>query len=179
MEPLANDIAPPDLARLAVESFIRDRVVIDPPAQPEGLLAHSAGTFVTIRTVRGSLRGCIGTVSPACDTVASEIIQNAISAATRDPRFPPVNPEELSELTYGVDVLMPPERVRGVEDLDPSRYGVIIESESGHRRGLLLPGIEGIDTADQQWRAVHQKAGIQVGASVRVERFTVTRFGKY
>lgn len=178
METLPNTISPPDLARLAVESFIRDRVVIDPPAQPEGLLAQSAGTFVTIRTARGSLRGCIGTVSPACETIASEIIQNAISAATRDPRFAPVTPEELSGLTYGVDVLMPPETARGVEDLDPSRYGVIIESSSGQRRGLLLPNIEGIETADQQWRAVHQKAGIPVGAPVRVERFTVTRFGK-
>ncbi len=178
MESLSNTIAPPDLARAAVESFIRDGRVIDPPALPEGVLAHRAGTFVTIRTVEGALRGCIGTVTPACENVAAEIIQNAISAATRDPRFSPVAPGELGELTYGVDVLMPPEPARGVEDLDPSVYGVIIEALGGHRRGLLLPDISGIETADQQWRAVHQMAGIPLGEPVRVERFTVTRFGK-
>ncbi|HVF90126.1 MAG TPA: AmmeMemoRadiSam system protein A [Blastocatellia bacterium] len=178
METLSKIIAPQDLARAAVERFIRDGVVIDPPARPEGILAQSAGAFVTIRTTGERLRGCIGTVSPSRETIAEEIIQNAISAATRDPRFPPVAPQELSHLTYGVDVLMPPEQARGIEDLDPSRYGVIIESQSGHRRGLLLPRIDGIETPEQQWRAVHQKAGINLGDPVRVERFMVTRFGK-
>jgi AmmeMemoRadiSam system protein A len=178
MEALSNTIAPPDLARLAVENFIRDRLVIDPPARPEGILARSAGTFVTIRTGEGSLRGCIGTVSPSRESVAEEIIQNAISAATQDPRFPPVVPGELSGLTYGVDVLMPPEEVGGIADLDPALYGVIVESPGGRRRGLLLPRIDGIDTPDQQWRAVHHKAGLTVGDPVRVERFKVIRFGK-
>ncbi|HYP28169.1 MAG TPA: AmmeMemoRadiSam system protein A [Blastocatellia bacterium] len=178
MGTLSNTVAPPDLARAAVEGFVRERLVIDPPAMPEGILALRAGAFVTIRTTGGALRGCIGTVTPSCGTIAEEIIQNAISAAIRDPRFPPVAPDELGGLTYGVDVLMPPEPARGVEDLDPSIYGVIIESVSGHRRGLLLPDITGIDTPEQQWRAVHQKAGIPVGEPVRVERFRVTRFGK-
>ncbi|HKG21072.1 MAG TPA: AmmeMemoRadiSam system protein A [Blastocatellia bacterium] len=178
METLPNTIAPQDLARAAVENFIRDGLVVAPPARPEGILAQTAGAFVTIRTTGGALRGCIGTVSPSRDTIAEEIIQNAISAATRDPRFPPVAPGELSDLTYGVDVLMPPERVSGIEDLDPARYGVIVESLGGRGRGLLLPRIDGIDTPGQQWRAVHQKAGINLGDPVRVERFMVTRFGK-
>jgi AMMECR1 domain-containing protein len=106
------------------------------------------------------------------------VIENAISAATRDPRFPPVSPAELPDLTYGVDVLSPTEPARGPLDLDPSRYGVIIETMDGARRGLLLPAIPGITTAEQQWRAVHVKAGIKMGETVRVERFTVMRFGK-
>jgi AmmeMemoRadiSam system protein A len=178
METLPDTIAPPELARLTVEAFIRDGETPEPPANPEGVLAGRAGAFVTLRTGGDRLRGCIGTLAPTCRNVAEEVIQNAISAATRDPRFPPVTPDELPLLTYGVDVLAPPEPARGPEDLDPARYGVIIETIDGSRRGLLLPRIEGIETAEEQWRAVHMKAGIKVGTPVRVERFTVTRFGK-
>ena len=84
----------------------------------------------------------------------------------------------MPDLTYGVDVLSPPELVNGVEDLDPAQYGVIIETLDGYRRGLLLPRIAGIDSAQQQWQAVHLKAGIRPGEPVHIERFTVTRFGK-
>ncbi|HVG20518.1 MAG TPA: AmmeMemoRadiSam system protein A [Blastocatellia bacterium] len=178
MEQLPNDIAPPELARLAIEKFIREGERINPPPEPTGVLAERAGAFVTLRTGGGKLRGCIGTIEPMCATVAEEIIRNAISAATHDPRFAPVTENELSDLTYGVDVLSRPEPARGPEDLDPSRYGVIIETTDGSRRGLLLPRIEGIDSAEQQWLAVHMKAGIRPGTPVRVERFTVTRFGK-
>src|SRR5205085_8836392 len=132
----------------------------------------------TLRTFDGALRGCIGTIEPMMANVAAEIIQNAMSAATRDPRFPPVRPDELSNLTYGVDVLSPPEVINGIEDLDPSQYGIIIETLDGRRRGLLLPRIDGINSAEEQWRAVHMKAGIRPGQPVRVDRFTVTRHGK-
>jgi AmmeMemoRadiSam system protein A len=173
-----DDITLPELARLAVEAFISRSERIEPPAKPRGTLAERAGVFVTLRTVGGELRGCIGTIEPAQATVAEEIIHNAINAATRDPRFLPVKPDELPDLMYGVDVLALPEPARGVEDLDPSLYGVIIETLDGSRRGLLLPRIAGLDTAEQQWFAVHQKAGIKLGTPVRVERFTVTRYGK-
>ena len=173
-----DDISPEGLARLSVEKFIGEGITISPPQHPAGVLAQRAGTFVTLKTLAGDLRGCMGTTEPAHTTVAEEIIQNAISSATRDPRFPRVAVGELADLTYGVDVLSPPEPVLGPEDLDALRFGVIIETPDAHRRALLLPGIEGIDTVDQQWRAVHQKAGIRVGEKVRVERFTVTRFGK-
>jgi MEMO1 family protein len=175
---LSDDLTLPELARLAVEAYIRAGGRLEPPKSPAGILAGRAGVFVTLRTTNGALRGCIGTIEPTQSTVAGEIIQNAISAATRDPRFPPVMPAELPNLTYGVDVLSPPERVNGVEDLDPSQYGVIIETLDGRRRGLLLPRIDGVDSAQQQWQAVHLKAGIRPGEPVRVERFTVTRFGK-
>jgi AmmeMemoRadiSam system protein A len=175
---LPSDLSPPELARRAVEAFIRDGERIEPPEKVEGVLAECAGVFVTLRTIGDALRGCIGTITPVHLTVASEIIQNAISAATRDPRFPPVTVAELADLSYGVDVLSSPEPVGGVEDLDPSQYGVIIETFDGRRRGLLLPRIAGINSAQEQWQAVHLKAGIRPGQPVRVERFTVTRFGK-
>ena len=171
-------MTPPELARLAVEAYIRDGERIEPPPQVEGVMAERAGVFVTLRTLDGALRGCIGTIEPMTDNIAGETIQNAISAAIRDPRFPPVTADELPNLTYGVDVLSPPEAVSGVEDLDPSRYGVIIETPDGRRRGLLLPRISGINSAEEQWQAVHMKAGIRPGQPVRVERFTVTRYGK-
>jgi AmmeMemoRadiSam system protein A len=173
-----DDIEPQYLARLTIENFIRDGTVIDPPRDPQGVLATRAGAFVTLRHSDGQLRGCIGTIEPARSNVAEEIIQNAISAATRDPRFPAVSTSELPGLKYGVDVLSQPETVRGLQDLDPSIYGVIIETPDGSRRGLLLPQIEGIDSAEEQWLAVHSKTGIRPGTQVRVERFTVTRFGK-
>jgi AmmeMemoRadiSam system protein A len=173
-----NDILPQELARLTVESFIRHGAVIEPPAEPRGVLATRAGVFVTLRTSDDQLRGCIGTIEPVRSNVAEEIIQNAISAATRDPRFAPVSNSELPDLKYGVDVLSAPEPARGTEDLDPSVYGVIVETLDGSRRALLLPRIEGIDSVEDQWRAVHSKAGIRPATRVRIERFTVTRFGK-
>ena len=178
MQSPPDDITPPELARLAVERFITQGKVLDPPSAPQGVLAGQAGAFVTLRTVDGNLRGCIGTIAPTCETIAEEIIQNAISAATRDPRFAPVAVEELPVLTYGVDLLSQPEAARGPEDLDPSQFGVVIETIDGARRGLLLPRIEGIETVDEQWQAVHRKAGIPIGTPVKVERFSVTRFGK-
>jgi AmmeMemoRadiSam system protein A len=173
-----DDITLTKLARLAVEAYIDSGVRLKPPESPQGMLSERAASFVTLRTTDGRLRGCIGTIEPGHESLAEEVIENAISAATRDPRFPPVSPAELPDLTYGVDVLSPPEPARGPLDLDPLRFGVTIETLDGTRRGLLLPGISGITTVDEQWRAVHIKAGIKMGEMVRVERFTVRRFGK-
>lgn len=173
----ANDILPQELAKLTIEAFIRDGMVIAPPAKPAGILAGRAGVFVTLRNSDGQLRGCIGSIVAERLNVAEEIIQNAISAATRDPRFPRVRTSDLSELTYSVDVLSTPEPIRGPEDLDPEVYGVIIATMDGLRRGLLLPRIPGLESVKQQWHAVHSKAGIKVGTPVKVERFMVLRFG--
>ena len=105
---LPNDILPHELARLSVEIFIGDGAIIEPPAEPQGILASRAGAFVTLRKSNGQLRGCIGTIYPERSNVAREIVQNAISAATRDPRFPPVATSELFALCYSVDVLSTP-----------------------------------------------------------------------
>ena len=173
-----DDISPPELARLSVERFISQGEEIAPPLSPAGILARRAGAFVTLRDAEGCLRGCIGTTEPVRSNLAEEIIQNAISAATRDPRFDPVAARELSRIVYGVDVLSVPEPARGPQDLDPAVYGVIIEEIGGHRRAVLLPRISGIETVEQQWDAIHGKAGLGIGIPVRVFRFTVQRFGK-
>jgi len=174
-----DNILPQELARLAIETFIREGTVIEPPADLHDILATRAGVFVTLRSSNGRLRGCIGTIEPVRAKVAEEIVENAIRAATRDPRFPPVSPAELPHLRYGVDILSPPEPARGPEDLNPLIYGVIVETLDVVRRALLLPRIEGIESVEEQWQAVHLKAGITPGTPVRVERFSVMRFGEH
>ena len=166
---------PPALAREAVETFIRDGEVLDPRKSVHGLLGTRAPCFVSLKTLKGELRGCIGTIEPARDTLAQEIVANAISAAMNDPRFDPVTKDELSNLRYSVDVLFPSEPAV-MADLDPRIYGVIVEDESGSRRGLLLPAIPGVDNADQQVEIAARKAGIGKDEAVKLSRFKVERF---
>jgi AMMECR1 domain-containing protein len=106
--------------------------------------------------------------------VAEEVIRNAISAATRDPRFAPVQPNELVELDISVDVLSPPEAIQSLDQLDPKRYGVIVQS--GSRRGLLLPDLEGVDSAEQQVGIARRKALIDPREPVHLYRFEVKRY---
>jgi AmmeMemoRadiSam system protein A len=136
-------------------------------------MTEKAGAFVSIKK-KGELRGCIGTFQPTTENVANEIIQNAISAATHDPRFLPVNSSELDELEYSVDVLSEPEKVASKNDLDPKRYGVIVKS--GHRKGLLLPDLEGVNTVNEQISIASMKAGIYLGEKIELYRFEVKRY---
>ncbi|MGB4218131.1 MAG: AmmeMemoRadiSam system protein A, partial [Bacillota bacterium] len=119
------------------------------------------------------LRGCIGTIEPVRANIAEEIIYNAIAAATQDPRFSPVQVDELSSLVYSVDVLAAPEPIDSVDQLDTERYGVIVSS--GQRRGLLLPNLDGVDTVEDQVRIARQKAGILANEPVTLQRFEVVR----
>ena len=139
---------------------------------PEELRKARAGVFVSIHK-EGQLRGCIGTISPVHANIGEEIRSNAVKAATQDPRFEPVREEELAQLTYKVDVLMPAERISGPEQLDVRRYGVIVTN--GMRRGLLLPDLEGVDTVEQQIRIAREKAGIGPREKIALERFEVIR----
>ncbi len=160
------------LAREAIERYVRDRVVIRPEiSTPE--MNERAGVFVSLHK-NGELRGCIGTFEPTCENVAEEVVSNAISAATRDPRFGAVAVEELDNLEYKVDILSRPEPVEEVSGLDPKRYGVIVES--GWRRGLLLPDLEGVDSVEHQIEICRMKAGIASDEPVRLYRFEVKRF---
>ncbi|MEW6574004.1 MAG: AmmeMemoRadiSam system protein A, partial [Bacillota bacterium] len=122
----------------------------------------------------GLLRGCIGTIEPTQANIVEEVVENAVSAATRDSRFDPVSPAEVPDLDVTVDVLGEPETVSGLDDLDPKRYGVIVSR--GSRRGLLLPDLEGIDTPEQQVSIARRKAGIDPEETVKLERFLVTRY---
>lgn len=163
-----------NLAREAVETYVKERKVITPQNIPEEL-NRRAGAFVTIKK-HGELRGCIGTIQGTQPNLACEIVQNAISSATQDPRFPPVSKEELPELEYSVDILNPPEKVTDISQLDPKIYGVIVER--GWQRGLLLPDLEGVDTVEEQLRIAALKAGLSLDEIENIYRFTVTRYGK-
>ena len=160
------------LAKDTVESYIlkgtRPKVTKLSPEMKE-----RAGVFVCLKRW-GQLRGCIGTFEPNYANVAEETINNAISSASHDPRFPPVAAQELPDLSYSVDVLTRPERVIGPEALDPKRYGVIVEA--GGRRGLLLPDLEGVDTVEKQIEICRMKAGISPDAPVKLYRFEVKRY---
>lgn len=161
------------LARQSLESYILSRRRIDIPDDvPEEMLHAKAGAFVSIHK-EGALRGCIGTTGPTTDCVAREIIENAISASTRDPRFSPIGPEELPRLEISVDVLGEPEDIGSEAELDVKRYGVIVSS--GGKRGLLLPDLDGVDTVEQQIDIARQKAGIRRSESVKLQRFEVVR----
>jgi len=138
-------------------------------------MEKQAGTFVSIHK-HGMLRGCIGTIEPTQANVAQEVIQNAISAATRDPRFPPVRPEGLADLDIKVDVLSEPEPVESMDELDPRRYGVIVQSARDWRKGLLLPDLEGVDTVEYQVDIARRKAGIWPDEPIKLYRFEVVRY---
>ncbi len=163
------------LARTAVEMFIRSGHVPGLSGGHGELLSARAPCFVSLKTLEGELRGCIGTIEPAKETLAEEIIANAVSAAVNDPRFDPVSEDELANLRYSVDVLLPAEETVFAE-LDPAIYGVIVEDEDGSRRGLLLPDIPGVETAEQQVEIAARKAGIPQGTPVKLWRFRVERF---
>lgn len=172
---LESEVKLPALARLAVETFVRTGKQIAAPEKPAGLLAARAACFVSIKTRSGDLRGCIGTIEPSKQNLADELIANAISAATRDPRFGPVAAGELPDLRYSVDVLGASEPAT-FADLDPNIYGVLVEDEPGRLRGLLLPDIPGVETARQQVEIAARKAGIPPGRPLKLSRFSVERF---
>ena len=161
------------LAREAVEAYVLRREVLDVPAGlPDEMLSKQAGTFVSIHE-HGELRGCIGTISPTRSSVAEEIIGNAISASTRDPRFPAIKPDELPWLDINVDVLGEPEDIDSEDELDVKRYGVIVSC--GRKRGLLLPDLDGIDTPQQQVEIAMKKGGIHRFERYKLQRFEVIR----
>ncbi|MDE6903933.1 MAG: AmmeMemoRadiSam system protein A [Lachnospiraceae bacterium] len=161
------------LARNTVEEYV---LTGKKPAVPQGLLEEmygtKAGVFVSIKK-QGRLRGCIGTIQSVYGSVAQEIIENAVSAASKDPRFHPITPEELEYLTITVDVLGETEQIDSPGELDVERYGVIVTK--GGKRGLLLPNLEGVDSVEEQIAIAKQKAGIPLEEEVFLERFEVVR----
>lgn len=170
----AGESYPVQIARKTLHQyFAGSKKKDDSENVPEEFAGRQAGVFVSLKK-NGQLRGCIGTIAPTRNNVIEEIEENAISAATRDPRFYPVEPEELPELDISVDVLSDAEPVRNMDELDPKRYGVIVSS--GGRRGLLLPDLEGVNTVDEQVAIAMQKAGIEPGEPVKLERFEVIRY---
>jgi AmmeMemoRadiSam system protein A len=162
------------LVKETVELYVREgtiREVREKELTPD--LKERAGVFVCLK-IDGNLRGCIGTFQPQESTIAHEAVRNAVSAATCDPRFTCVRADELDVIEYTVDVLTPPEPIKDRRELDPRRYGVIVQA--GSRRGLLLPDLEGVDSAEYQINIAMQKAGIPPGTPVSLFRFEVKRY---
>ena len=161
------------LAKDTINEYIKNNRVLDiPDYVNEEMLNNKNGVFVSIHKY-GNLRGCIGTFLPTKDNIALEIISNAISASTKDPRFIPINKHELDYLNINVDILSTPENIDSKEELDVKKYGVIVSK--GFKRGLLLPDLEGIDTVDEQINIAKQKAGIKDNEEVELQRFEVER----
>ncbi|TDO84825.1 hypothetical protein DFR79_1193 [Halanaerobium saccharolyticum] len=163
-----------DLARKAVEEYIvsGSEVEVEEGELPD-ILKQKAGVFVTLKK-KGDLRGCMGTFRPVQKNAAYEIISNAMTAAENDPRFPEVEKEELKEIKISVDILSEPEKVNSISELDPREYGILVKG--GHQTGLLLPDLEGIETADKQLKIAKRKAGLREDAEVEIYRFKVRRF---
>lgn len=163
----------PSIARMALEQYARGkRLKISLKDIPDEF-RRKAGVFVSLKK-NGQLRGCIGTVMPQYGNIVEEIIQNAVSAGHRDPRFNPLDKEELDELDISVDVLGAPESIDSKDKLDTIRYGVIVKA--GRKQGLLLPNLEGVDTVEEQIRIACEKAGIRPGEDFKLQRFEVVRY---
>ncbi|MCA9712273.1 MAG: AmmeMemoRadiSam system protein A [Myxococcales bacterium] len=161
-----------DVARQAIAARLEGRAFA-PPQLPARFGDTPRAVFVTLREPSGELRGCIGRLEPSRPSLAHEIADSAVSAALEDPRFPPVSRQELDDLIVEISVLEPPEPARGLHDLDPKRYGVVVRS--GHLRGVLLPDIQGVDTAEQQVNIARMKARVPPAAAYELERFRVRK----
>lgn len=163
------------LAKEAVEAYIQEgKIILVPKKFPQEFLNQKAGVFVTIEK-KGELRGCIGTYLPTKENIVKEVISNAITAATQDDRFGPVQKEELPDLSYTVYILSEPQPVKNFQELDPKKYGIIVKS--GVKSGLLLPDLEGVDTIEEQFFIACQKAGINPAREpVAIYKFTAKKY---
>lgn len=161
------------LALDAIRNFIESGRFIKPDFSQHPELKEKAGVFVSLKK-GGQLRGCIGTLAPVTGSLGEEIVHNAVSSATKDPRFSPVTAAEIDELSCSVDVMGEPELVYSTSELDPDYYGIIVKS--GGRQGLLLPCIEGINTVEEQIEIAKRKAGIGTREYVEIYKFKTERY---
>jgi hypothetical protein len=161
------------LARQAILHYLSTGEHLEPVDELSLAWQRPAGAFVSLKW-GGELRGCVGTCAPTQPTVVHEVMQNAVSAATADPRFSPITLDDMADMDISVDVLSAVEKVAGEEQLDPTRFGVIVRA--GERGGVLLPDIPQVTTAAIQLAITRRKAGIPPGEPVEIYRFEVTRY---
>lgn len=162
-----------DLSKTAIREYLAGQKILEVPANlPREFYKKAGGVFVSLHETAGELRGCIGTFLPVRDNLAEEIINNAIAAATEDPRFSPIRLEELDRLKIEVSILSKPEACTK-KDLNPRKYGIIIGTDDG-RKGLLLPDLPGISHVDEQIAIAAQKGGIARDEKMNFFRFTTT-----
>jgi len=144
------------LARRSIEAHVRGQTA--PEVEHGGLFDDLFGAFVTIHR-QGELRGCLGRLEG--DAPLGEVVRQLAQAVSdSDPRFQPVAPGELSELTIEISVLTPEHEVADVSEIEIGRHGLIVER--GRRRGLLLPqvAVEHAWTRDMFLEHACVKAGL-------------------
>ncbi|HTZ48205.1 MAG TPA: AmmeMemoRadiSam system protein A [Verrucomicrobiae bacterium] len=149
-----------ELARQAVEEAVRHgRLLMEIPCA--GIFNERCGVFVTL-TVGGKLRGCIGVIEGKA-VLGESIVQCATESALEDPRFSPMQPEELPRLEIEVSLLSPLERIKA-EQVEIGKHGLLVEQ--GYRRGLLLPqvAVEHHFDREQFLRETCYKAGLPTDA---------------
>lgn len=166
------------IALQAIEEYLNKKTTLNTENQdiPNELLAIRS-CFVTLKTDAGKLRGCIGTIKPKYKNLFTEIIRNAVSSAFFDNRFSKLKLKEFDKITLSVEVLSPPEEIFDLNELDPRKYGAIVQDNT-YSRGILLPDIEGIDTVEEQIRIIKRKAGIDqdVNTGLRYFRFETQKY---
>lgn len=166
------------LAKEAIATYLKTGKQMQIPTNlPTEMTDNKSGVFVTLLAgPQRKLRGCIGTYRPTKESIAAEIISNAIAAAIKDYRFPPIEISELSQICYEVSILHKPEQVKTLEDLNVKKYGVIVKS-TDRRSGLLLPNIESVDTPEKQVAIAAQKGGINLDRDqIYLFRFSVDKY---
>lgn len=161
----------PALAREVIEAKLTGQIFS--PSIPDHFCQESRGVFVTIHNLNGELRGCMGHISPVCDLLTAELEECALAAAFEDPRFPPLEPEELGNICIEVSLLGELEEVTDIRELDCKKYGVVVSS--GYRRGLLLPDIDGVETVEMQLDIARRKARIIDSEKIQIQRFLVEK----
>ncbi len=169
------------LARNSVESVVRQKELYAPPPSASETLNREYGAFVTLSKA-GQLRGCVGYVA-ALKPLSITVRDTASLAALRDPRFPPVAPDELPDLAYEISVLSPLRRVAGMEQIEVGRDGLLVKN--GRHEGLLLPQV----AVDQHWAPQRFVEGTCVKAGLAPDgwkhegtdifRFTAEVFGMH
>jgi AmmeMemoRadiSam system protein A len=164
-----------ELAKKTVEEYTKNKKNIRVPGNlPQDFFDLRAGVFVTIRKSK-ELRGCVGTYFPNRKNIAEEIISNAIAACAQDNRFFPVAEDELPDLSYEVSILSEPKTLKNAAGHDPKKHGVIVRCTDG-RCGLLLPDLDGIDSAQEQLSIACQKGRIDPKKDVvEIYFFTVEK----
>jgi len=168
-----------NLAKQTIETYIKTGKIISPSRDlPKEILTRRAGVFVSLHLKDGSLRGCIGTFIPTKKNIAMEIIANAVSSATQDPRFPPITEVELGKLTYSIDILSASKTISKDKLSDPKKYGLIVSAQDG-RKGLLLPNLPGVEAIEEQIKICRVKAGINPWEPVNYHVFTVKRHSEH
>ena len=161
------------LAQESIHHYLNYREKLSCPDPLSKDLTSRSGAFVSIKKLK-QLRGCIGTLEPCEPNLAMEIIENALKAALHDPRFSPVTPEELQDLTYSIDVVRPLEKISDMSELDPTIYGLVVRSNG--KQGVLLPDLEGVDSIEEQIQICRAKGKIRDDEPIEMYRFKVERF---